>query len=61
MDHIGAVVDASDFLSSNPSLIPTRGGYEVLFNVNLVNPMLENSRGGGETEGLRQKVLFRAS
>ena len=57
MDHNGAVVNASGFLSSNPSLVPTRGGYEVLFNVNLVKPMLKNNRGGGETEGLILLVL----
>ena len=43
MDHNGVVGNALDFHSSNPISFPERGGYNLLFNVDIVNLLLKNN------------------
>ena len=54
MCHNGVVVDTWEYQSSCPGLFLARGGYDLLFSVNMVN-LSSQWVGGG---GLEQKVLF---
>ena len=43
MNHNGLAVNTSDFPFNDPSSIPTRGEYDLLFNVDIVNLLFKNN------------------
>ena len=43
MNHNGLAVNTSDFPFNDPSSIPARGEYDLLFNVDIVNLLFKNN------------------
>ena len=60
MDQDGVVVNASDFHSSNPRSFSGRRKHNLLFNVDVVNLLLENNEveGGGGEGGLGRDRMY---